>query len=188
MVTKDGCQTCLRARWTLSRLAKSKRVLLPIICAALCLFYVNLHNMDNLKEDYGDSAVVIVEKSLPEVDARQFGITDPAIQSNGNTTNLTISHEIKLIVTPRMQQQVNSQPHRVAPAPIFHPAIMQLIREKNKTQIPQFSCRQIGLSKTKLPVTALASFAGSGSTWARHLIEQVTGRKRHSAHVSLILG
>ena len=37
-------------------------------------------------------------------------------------------------------------------------------------------CRQLGYSKVKLPITALASFPGSGNTWVRHLLQQSTGR------------
>ena len=53
----------------------------------------------------------------------------------------------------------------------------------NKTQIndptnqkakPK-SCQSIGYSSIKLPITALASFPGSGNTWVRHLLEQATG-------------
>jgi len=35
--------------------------------------------------------------------------------------------------------------------------------------------RQVKLSKTPLPVTGLISFPGSGNTWVRHLIQQMTG-------------
>jgi len=39
------------------------------------------------------------------------------------------------------------------------------------------SCRQrtVKLSKTPLPITGLVSFPGSGNTWVRHLIQQMTG-------------
>jgi len=38
-------------------------------------------------------------------------------------------------------------------------------------------CRQrtLKLSKTPLPITGLVSFPGSGNTWVRHLIQQMTG-------------
>ena len=37
-------------------------------------------------------------------------------------------------------------------------------------------CRPLGYSRVKLPMTALASFPGSGNTWVRHLLQQSTGR------------
>ena len=36
-------------------------------------------------------------------------------------------------------------------------------------------CTDLSLSPTPLPITALASFPGSGNTWIRHLIQEVTG-------------
>ena len=36
------------------------------------------------------------------------------------------------------------------------------------------SCVELGLSPSPLPLTALASFPGSGNTWVRHLIQQIT--------------
>ena len=38
-------------------------------------------------------------------------------------------------------------------------------------------CRQrtLKLSKTPLPIPGLVSFPGSGNTWVRHLIQQMTG-------------
>ena len=41
-------------------------------------------------------------------------------------------------------------------------------------------CRPLGYSKTSLPLTALASFPGSGNTWVRHLLQQATGRTKPS--------
>lgn len=37
--------------------------------------------------------------------------------------------------------------------------------------------RHVVLSKLPLPLTALASFPGSGNSWARHLIQQLTGNR-----------
>lgn len=39
------------------------------------------------------------------------------------------------------------------------------------------SCKRIRLSSKPLPITALASFPGSGNTWLRHLVQQATGKK-----------
>ena len=50
------------------------------------------------------------------------------------------------------------------------------VTEKNKTSYELKDCQPIGYSKTKLPVTALASFPGSGNTWVRHLLQQATGQ------------
>ena len=41
---------------------------------------------------------------------------------------------------------------------------------------PTGDCRPQGYAKVKLPITALASFPGSGNTWVRHLLQQSTGR------------
>ncbi|WAR18232.1 hypothetical protein MAR_000070 [Mya arenaria] len=35
--------------------------------------------------------------------------------------------------------------------------------------------RQVKLSERRLPLTGLLSFPGSGNTWTRHLIQQMTG-------------
>ena len=37
------------------------------------------------------------------------------------------------------------------------------------------SCRKLDFSDTAQPLVALASWPGSGNTWMRHLIQQVTG-------------
>ena len=37
-------------------------------------------------------------------------------------------------------------------------------------------CLDLHLSKTKLPLTYLASFPGSGNTWVRHLLQQASGK------------
>lgn len=36
--------------------------------------------------------------------------------------------------------------------------------------------KNVTLSPVPLPVTALVSFPGSGSTWVRHLVQQLTGK------------
>ncbi|XP_046363397.2 WSCD family member CG9164-like [Haliotis rufescens] len=36
-------------------------------------------------------------------------------------------------------------------------------------------CPKVSLSKKPLPLTVLVSFPGSGNTWTRHLLEQMTG-------------
>ncbi|XP_046543868.1 WSCD family member CG9164-like [Haliotis rubra] len=38
-----------------------------------------------------------------------------------------------------------------------------------------YTCKTIGFSPTPMPLTALASFPGSGNTWLRHLVQQATG-------------
>ncbi|XP_050406984.2 WSCD family member AAEL009094 [Patella vulgata] len=37
------------------------------------------------------------------------------------------------------------------------------------------NCPKLGFAKTPLPVTALASYPGSGNTWTRHLLQKSTG-------------
>lgn len=39
-----------------------------------------------------------------------------------------------------------------------------------------WTCKPVGLSKVGLPLTALASYPGSGNTWLRHLLQQSTGK------------
>ncbi|XP_063424566.1 WSCD family member AAEL009094-like isoform X2 [Mytilus trossulus] len=46
------------------------------------------------------------------------------------------------------------------------------------------SCPEVQFSVTHRPLTALASFPGSGNTWARHLIEQSTGIATGSIYCS----
>lgn len=38
-----------------------------------------------------------------------------------------------------------------------------------------WKCKKPHLSQTPLPLTALASFPGSGNTWVRHILQQATG-------------
>ena len=38
------------------------------------------------------------------------------------------------------------------------------------------TCQSIGYSRTVFPLTALASFPGSGNTWVRHLLQEATGK------------
>ncbi|CAG2206738.1 unnamed protein product [Mytilus edulis] len=45
-------------------------------------------------------------------------------------------------------------------------------------------CPEVQFSVTRRPLTALASFPGSGNTWARHLIEQSTGIATGSIYCS----
>ncbi|CAH1779624.1 unnamed protein product [Owenia fusiformis] len=42
---------------------------------------------------------------------------------------------------------------------------------------PKFdgNCRPLGFNSGPIPLTALASYPGSGNTWMRHIIEQITG-------------
>ena len=37
-------------------------------------------------------------------------------------------------------------------------------------------CLRMHKSETKLPLTYLASFPGSGNTWVRHLLQQASGK------------
>ena len=53
--------------------------------------------------------------------------------------------------------------------------IVPVFSSRNETQD---SCLQLGYSNDPLPRTALASYPGSGNTWVRHLIQQLTGRSR----------
>ena len=44
--------------------------------------------------------------------------------------------------------------------------------------IKRSNCTHVKYSKLPLPKTALASFPGSGNTWARHIIQLASGEKR----------
>ena len=48
----------------------------------------------------------------------------------------------------------------------------------------EVSCPEVRFSAIRRPLTALASFPGSGNTWARHLIEQSTGRQYKPSVIS----
>ena len=50
---------------------------------------------------------------------------------------------------------------------------------KEKIKIEDDNCtkKEVKLSRTALPITGLFSFPGSGNTWTRHLIQQMTGTK-----------
>ena len=50
---------------------------------------------------------------------------------------------------------------------------------KEKIKIEDDNCtkKEVKLSHTALPITGLFSFPGSGNTWTRHLIQQMTGTK-----------
>ena len=56
----------------------------------------------------------------------------------------------------------------------------QLNKHPNEQQLPSKTkdCRPLGYSKISLPLTALASFPGSGNTWVRHLLQQATGKTK----------
>ncbi|CAC5423102.1 unnamed protein product [Mytilus coruscus] len=54
-------------------------------------------------------------------------------------------------------------------------------------RILELSCPEIRFSVTRRPLTALASFPGSGNTWARHLIEQSTGIATGSIYCSHVI-
>ena len=46
----------------------------------------------------------------------------------------------------------------------------------SKQQAVMQGCVNLNYSSSHLPLTALASYPGSGNTWVRHLIQQLTGK------------
>jgi hypothetical protein len=50
--------------------------------------------------------------------------------------------------------------------------------EGNEKENDNCKWKTVALSQTQLPITGLVSFPGSGNTWTRHLIQQMTGTKQ----------
>jgi hypothetical protein len=47
--------------------------------------------------------------------------------------------------------------------------------KNSKTEADNCTKKEVVLSQTNLSITGLVSFPGSGNTWTRHLIQQMTG-------------
>jgi hypothetical protein len=47
----------------------------------------------------------------------------------------------------------------------------------SETETGKCTKKEVVLSQTQMPITGLVSFPGSGNTWTRHLIQQMTGIK-----------
>jgi len=60
-------------------------------------------------------------------------------------------------------------------------------QERRKPVVPISWCTDLGLKAAPGPVTALASFPGSGNTWLRYLLQQVTGVSTGSVYKDVAL-
>ena len=56
------------------------------------------------------------------------------------------------------------------PCPAYKPSLNPKLLEPDSS-----NCVLLSMSSAALPLTALASVKGSGNTWTRHIIQQITG-------------
>ena len=90
-------------------------------------------------------------------------------------TYLTMSFHTEMQIKAAQRTQCNAPVIDINPYNISGQEIQNIL-----PRIPVWngSCVPLKFTNVRLPTTALASHPGSGNTWSRYLIQQLTGRFR----------
>ena len=105
-----------------------------------------------------------IQKNGRDVPAQQLG---PNIQNKGKI--------VKRVNIVRKNNAAEAQKRKLA---LAKQAAERLKKYKPKTNITH--CGPLSYANPVRPVTALASFQGSGNTWLRHLIQEATGKNEYT--------
>jgi len=103
------------------------------------------------------------------------------------SSNVSLKHVEQSTEIPGIQRSSSEKEQLGRPNPYQRQKILSKAHVDENTRVDKNSdaqensgstvCRKrtVRLSRTPLPVTGLVSFPGSGNTWVRHLIQQMTG-------------